>query len=627
MIYLVTTEPKQLSIVDGYKQISWDEALSSFSQEFVFLFLDIETTGFNFLSDRILSVQLATDTNDQYVFVFEDDKWPELLSIINRAKMLVGHNIRFDLKFLMRYGYELGTPIYDTMLCEQVLTNGTNLRAGLDAVVQRYCQVRLEKSVRKQFMLGMKLTPQQIKYAADDVKYLKPVMTAQRTALAENNLSEVARLECEASLAFTEIEFNGLQVDRKPWLAMVDNHKVNAARIVTEMNTIIDTDDRFQSLRSPATQLDMFLSEAEVSGTRFNWNSTMQVLKVFQSIDHKIMGTAERDTMKIAAVHPIGKLLSQYREETKIISSFGESFLNHIYADGKVHPRFVQIVRTGRASCKEPNMQQIPARNEYRNCFITDPDHVFVSADYSSQELCIIAHGSQDPVFNHALRNGHDLHSVCAALVFGARWLDAAEDSCAFEQEFMKCDCPGHQKLRTTVKGINFGLAYGMGPKKLSEQMEISLNEASNLIEKYFKAFPKIKAFLDSMSKSGVRNGYIQTFKPWKRTRWFDDWLPHGMDMATKSRIERVSKNTPIQGTAADMTKHAMVLCFKHIKEHNLPVKLVMTVHDQIDTTCPREYADEWAAKLKELMEEAAQHIMGNDLLKAEVSITDKWSK
>ena len=627
MIYLVTTEPKQLTIVDGYTQISWEEAMRSFSQEFVFLYLDIETTGFNFLSDKILSVQLATDTNDQYVFVFEEEKWPQLLSIIHRAKMLVGHNIRFDLKFLMRYGYELGTPIYDTMLCEQVLTNGTNLRAGLDAVVQRYCQVRLEKSVRKQFMLGMKLTPQQIKYAADDVKYLKPVMTAQRTALSENNLNDVARLECEACLAFTEIEYNGLTVDRKPWLDMVAVHNQNAQNIISQMNTIIDTDPLFTSLRSPATQLDMFLSEEEVSGTRFNWSSPMQVLKVFQCIDHKIMGTAERDTLKIGAVHPIGKLLNQYREETKIVSSFGESFLNHIYEDGKVHPRFVQLVRTGRASCKEPNMQQIPARNEYRNCFIADHEHVFVSADYSSQELCIIAHGSKDPVFNHALRNGHDLHSVCAALVFGARWLDAAEDSCAFEQGFMKCDCPGHQKLRTTVKGINFGLAYGMGPKKLSEQMEISLNEASTLIEKYFKAFPKIKDFLDSMSRSGVRNGYIQTFKPWKRTRWFDDWLPRGMDMATKSRIERVSKNTPIQGTAADMTKHAMVLCFKHIKENNLPVKLVMTVHDQIDTTCPRDYAEEWAAKLKELMEEAAQHIMGNDLLKAEVSITEKWSK
>jgi len=339
------------------------------------------------------------------------------------------------------------------------------------------------------------------------------------------------------------------------------------------------------------------------------------------------MGTSERDTMKIAAVHDIGKMLRLYREQTKKVSSFGESFMAHVYDDGKIHPRFVQIKRTGRVSCKEPNMQQIPADNNYRNCFITDPDHVFVSADYSSQELCIIAHGSKDPVFNHALRNGHDLHSVCAALVFGERWKEAALDSCAFEQGFKKCDCPEHKKLRTAVKSINFGLAYGMGPKKLSEQMEISMSEASTLIENYFKAFPKIKDFLEGMSRSGVKNGYIKTFKPWGRTRWFDDWMPRGMDMATKGRIERVSKNTPIQGTAADMTKHALVLCHDYIKTNNIPVKLVMTVHDQIDTTCPREYAKTWAAKLKELMEQAAEHIMGNDLLKAEVDITDKWSK
>lgn len=153
------------------------------------------------------------------------------------------------------------------------------------------------------------------------------------------------------------------------------------------------------------------------------------------------------------------------------------------------------------------------------------------------------------------------------------------------------------------------------------------MSEASTLIEKYFQAFPKIQKFLDGMSRAGVRNGHIKTFAPWERIRWFDDWLPRGMDMATKSRIERVSKNTPIQGTAADMTKHALVLCYEDIKTNNLPVKLVMTVHDQIDTTCPRDYAETWADRLKELMEQAAQHIMGNDLLKAEVSITDKWSK
>ena len=626
MIYLVTTEPNSSECTDGFEYMPWDAALAAL-RDHVYLFLDIETTGFNFLEDDILSIQLAHDTNDQWVFQFSKEHLPAMFDVINSCKMLVGHNIKFDLKFLMHHGLQVNVPIYDTMLCEQVLVNGTNLRAGLDSVVQRYCQVRLDKSVRATFATTTTLSLRQLQYAADDVKYLKPVMQAQISSLKENDLMHIAQLECKACLAFLEIEYNGLTLDREPWLDLVDNLQLESAKCESDMNKLIDSDDTFESVRTPASQLDMFLPESEVMGTRMNWDSPAQTLRVFQCLDHKIMGTSERDTMKVAAMHDIGKLLRLYREQTKKVSSFGESFMSHVYADGKIHPRFVQIKRTGRVSCKEPNMQQIPADNAYRNCFITDPDHVFVSADYSSQELCIIAHGSKDPVFNHALRNGHDLHSVCAALVFGERWKEAALDSCAFEQSFKKCDCPEHKKLRTAVKSINFGLAYGMGPKKLSEQMEISMSEASTLIENYFKAFPKIKDFLEGMSRSGVKHGYIKTFKPWGRTRWFDDWMPRGMDMATKGRIERVSKNTPIQGTAADMTKHALVLCHSYIKENNLPVKLVMTVHDQIDTTCPRDYADTWAAKLKELMEDAAQHIMGNDLLKAEVEITDKWSK
>jgi len=626
MIYLVTTDPQDSECTDGYEYMPWDAALAAL-RDHVYLFVDIETTGFNFMGDRILSIQIAHDTNDQWVFIYNKEDLTSMFETLNTCKMMVGHNIKFDLKFLMYHGYQIEVPIYDTMLCEQVLVNGTNLRAGLDSVVQRYCQVRLDKSVRTTLSAGLKLTERQLQYAADDVKYLKPVMLAQISALKKNKLMHIARLECQACLAFWTIEYNGLTLDRKPWMGMVDALAQQSIQCESDLNTIIDTDDTFQSVRTPASQLDMFLADSEVMGTRMNWDSPMQTLRVFQCIDNSIMGTSERDTFKVATLHDIGKLLRKYREMSKKVSSFGEAFMAHVYDDGKIHPRFVQIKRTGRVSCKEPNMQQIPADNSYRNCFITKPDHVFVSADYSSQELCIIAHGSKDPVFNHALRNGHDLHSVCAALVFGERWKDAAEDSCVFEQGFEKCSCPEHKKLRTAVKSINFGLAYGMGPKKLSETMEISMSEASTLIENYFKAFPKIKDFLEGMSRAGVKQGYIKTFAPWGRTRWFDDWMPRGMDMATKGRIERVSKNTPIQGTAADMTKHALVLCYDYIKNNNIPVELVMTVHDQIDTTCPRDYTEEWAAKLKELMEEAAEHIMGNDLLKAEVDITDKWSK
>jgi DNA polymerase I len=626
MIYLVTTNPEQTACTSGFEYMPWDAALAAL-RDSVYLFIDIETTGFNFMEDRILSIQMASDSNDQWVFIFDKDKMPSIFEVINSCKMVVGHNIKFDLKFLMYQGLEVNCNIYDTMLCEQILVNGTNLRAGLDSVVQRYCQIRLDKSIRTTFSSTSKLTDRQLEYAANDVKYLKAVMLAQISALKKNDLMHIAQLECKACLAFLQIEYNGLTLDTAKWMSMVNALQLQSMQCEADLNTIIDTDPLFESIRIPASQLDMFLPESEVMGTRLNWNSPMQTLRVFQCVDNSVIGTSERDTLKIATMHTIGKQLRTYREMSKKVSSFGEAFIAHVFADGKIHPRFVQIKRTGRVSCKEPNMQQIPANNDYRNCFISEDDHVFVSADYSSQELCIIAHGSKDPVFNHALRNGHDLHSVCAALVFGDRWKEAGEDSCVFEQSFEKCNCPEHKKLRTAVKSINFGLAYGMGPKKLSETMEISMSEASTLIENYFKAFPKIKDFLEGMSRSGVKQGFIKTFKPWGRTRWFDDWIPRGMDMATKGRIERVSKNTPIQGTAADMTKHALVLCYDYIKTNNIPVKLVMTVHDQIDTTCPRDYAEVWAAQLKNLMEKAAEHIMGNDLLKAEVDITDTWSK
>ena len=154
----------------------------------------------------------------------------------------------------------------------------------------------------------------------------------------------------------------------------------------------------------------------------------------------------------------------------------------------------------------------------------------------------------------------------------------------------------------------------------------ISENEAEKLINGYFKAFPKIAGFLNALGNYGVQHGHIKTFKPYRRIRWFDDWDPF-MDKKVLGKIERASKNTPIQGAAADMTKRAMVLIRNEIRNKCLPVKMVMTVHDQIDTVCSEEYAEEWKIRLETLMEEAALEIIDNGLLKAEVEITDVWSK
>lgn len=627
MKYVVSagTYPKS----DQYQSCDIHQATNALVAQ-PFLYLDLETTGFDFLNDDILTVQLACNEHDQYVFIISDKlQLHDVLPIIDSARMLVGHNIKFDLKFLRRYHYS-ARKVFDTMIVEQILVNGTNLRANLGTVAQRYCQVNLDKAVQSSFSRSLELTERQLLYALDDVVYLPHIMKAQIESLQEHQLMPIAELECKAVLAFTEIEFNGLKVDVPRWKQQVAELQEQALGVERSMNMMVDTDPVFESVRATTFQTDLFMADDQVSGTRIKWDSPMETLKVFQCVDSRLMSVGDQEISRLMHKTELAALMKEYREKTKKVSSFGDSFLSHVWSDGKVHPRFIQIKRTGRVSCKEPNMQQIPADNKYRNCFIADDaegDCVFVSADYSSQELCIIAHGSKDPVFNEALTSGHDLHSVCADLVFGSEWKEAALEDCAYFAGKTKCNCPEHQRLRTAVKSINFGLAYGMGPKKLSEQMGITMREASTLIDKYFAAFPTIKKFLDSQSKYGVRNGHIKTFAPWKRIRWFDDWQPGYMDMATKGRIERVSKNTPIQGTAADMTKHALVLCHNYIQENELDVKLVMTVHDQIDTICPYSYAQVWADKLKELMERAAHTIMGNDLLKAEVTLTDKWSK
>jgi len=254
-----------------------------------------------------------------------------------------------------------------------------------------------------------------------------------------------------------------------------------------------------------------------------------------------------------------------------------------------------------------------------------------VSADYSSQELNVIAFGSKDPVWIEALEKGQDLHSVCAELVYKDKWLNNAEGDCIYLGVKGKCDCPKHKVMRTNVKTINFGLAYGMGPHKLADNLNIDISEAKDLIKQYFDAFPAIGGFLKKLANFGKQYGYIKTFPPYNRRRWFDSWYPNIWNAVESKRelgtIERASKNTPIQGASADMTKLALILIRDYINITSCPVKIVMTVHDQIDTICEESYLNEWTDKMQELMELAASTVVTNGLLKAEVSISDYWQK
>jgi DNA polymerase-1 len=644
---------KEITANDRYQIASTKDVLQFLKYVNSEICLDIETTGLNFLTDKLLLLQIGNQ-EFQWIIDCATTDITFLKEFLEDPKIVkIGHNLKFDYKFLKKAGITLNN-IYDTMLVEQVLHTGKNsVDFGLSELCYRYMGFHLNKKVTQSFIthkISRGFTTDQIIYAAEDIKVLPYIKIQQEMELEQQKLKDVALLENRASLAFADIEFNGMKLDIARWKQLAEESAKTVIVLETELDKLLEQDKLFDKFRLKAIQTDMFTPFEDLRKINVKWSSPKQVLDVMQKMIPQLDSVGAPELERYGNKFPVIAKYLEFSQARKLHTSYGHKFLDHLYPDGKIHTDFYQILNTGRVSSSMPNMQQIPADNAYRNCFIPDnAEWVFVSADYASQELALIAHMSQDPVWLEALRNGEDLHSVCAELVFGDKWRNAAEPDCAYfakdeeswvehEEPFphreltvtiakKKCDCPTHKKLRDAVKTINFGLAYGMGPDKLAMRLNISRDNASDLINDYFTVFPQIKASLERSASFGKTNGYIITLPPWRRKRWFPGWQGWKTDPAVMGSIEREAKNTPIQGAGADMVKLALSLIRKEIQEYALPVKLVMQVHDQIDTLSKVEYSLIWKNRMKELMEQAAKYTIPSGLLKAEVKITSNWEK
>ncbi len=599
--------------------------------------VDTETEGLDFLTKKMIMFQIG-DKEHQFVIDIRAVSIEPLRAILEDPSITkILHNSKFDYKFIKRWADIELEGIWDTMLAEQVIHCGKlNPGYSLKALCERYLNINLNKEPRNKFvgLEGRPFDETQIVYGAKDIEYLMDITGIQDSTITAKDLTETVNLENKAALAFADIEYNGIPIDQDKWREISKDSGKQAIILEKELDNEILTNPKLKRFLSRYIQVNLFIPIKELRKVDVNWSSPLQVLAVLKVFVPSLENVNGKELYKHRYKYPlIGKYID-YKEKMKLSTSYGEKFLDNVRIDGAIHTSFNQILNTGRVASNSPNMQQIPADNKFRNCFASsDEDYVFVSADYSSQELCIIAEGSKDPVWRDVLEKGQDLHSVCADLVYGDEWITSAEDGCAYLSNKEKCNCPKHKTLRTNVKTINFGLAYGMGPHKLSWTLNISQTEATELIDKYFETFPSIQTFLESLGNYGTSHGFIKTYAPIRRVRHFDNWSPslvNDMDGAAfklLGSIERASKNTPIQGTGADMTKLAMINIREFIKQNNVPVKMVMTVHDQIDTICHKDYADEWHQKMSELMEAAATVILPSGLLKAEANISTQWEK
>jgi len=629
---MITFVTQTTSLSDSYKLGTIQDVVDYCSTKTV-LGVDTETEGFDFTCKKMIMFQIG-DEEQQFVIDTRFVSIEPLRHILESKEIIkIFHNAKFDYKFIKKWSDIECEGIYCSFLVERILSCGRHIGYGLKDLCKRYLNVELNKEIRNQFigLSGQAYRDDQIVYGAKDVEYLCKIRKLQLPKIEEFKLQNVVDLENQAVLAFADIEYNGIDIDKDKWEVIAKASEQEALGMREKLDDLVKIVPELSCFVLTHVQGDLFTPIEDIRKVGVKWTSPTQVLKVFKKLVPELEDVNGKKMYKYRRQHKIIDLYVKYKEKMKLATSYGSDFFKFVSSDGKIHTQFNQILDTGRVASKRPNMQQIPADNKFRNCFLAPDGWCFVSSDYSSQELNVIAFGSKDPVWINALEQGQDLHSVCADLVYGQEWIDTAEDNCSYMKNKSKCKCPKHGKLRTNVKTINFGLAYGMGPHKLADTLDISIKEAETLIDKYFEAFPSIGGFLDKLGSFGKKYGYIKTFPPYNRRRWFPTWYPRIYQDKSQAfelgSIERASKNTPIQGASADMTKKAMILIRNYIKENDVPVKIVMTVHDQVDTICQNDYAEEWVTKLTELMEQAALEVVTNGLLKADTNISKSWEK
>lgn len=350
------------------------------------------------------------------------------------------------------------------------------------------------------------------------------------------------------------------------------------------------------------------------AGTEFNISSPKQLGEIlFEKLNlpyNKKKGKTGYSTshdvlVKLADIHPIINLILEYREMTKLYSTYLEGLSNYILEDGKIHTIFKQtIARTGRLSSTEPNLQNIPVRTEegklIRKAFLPESDSLIMTSDYSQIELRVLAHISKCENLKNAFLNHEDIHTKVASDIYGVP-IESVSKS-----------------MRRTAKAVIFGIVYGISGYGLGENLEINPNEAKKFIEKYLKMYPGVKEYMDNIKKEAYEKYYVKTM--FGRIRYLDEL--RNTNYMIRSMGERMALNTPIQGSSADIIKKAMIDVYKYFKENKLKSTMILQIHDELVFNVVKEEKEKVTKIVTELMENAYNLDVP---LKVEIEFGDNW--
>ena len=563
---------------------------------------DTETTGFDLFNDRIVGLSLAVRPHEAWYIPFSEadrEAYVALLKPLFEAEQIakIGQNIKFDYMVLRRLGIEVRGRLYDTMILHYLLDPES--RHNMNALAERYLNyhpIEIETLIgrgAKQLTMDMVGVERVCEYAAEDADITLQLKEKLYPMVVEMGVDKLYH-EVEEPLirVLAEIELAGVRIDCE---ALADYAVELNAKLAELENEV----------------------RAEADEPQLNINSTRQLGEVLfgkmriaakpKMTKTKQFCTDEEYLQSFAQEHRIVRLVLEYRGVKKLLSTYVEALPQLVNSvTGRIHTSFNQAVTaTGRLSSTNPNLQNIPVRDELgkriRRAFIpSDDEHLLLSVDYSQVELRLMAHLSDDESLLAAFANGEDIHAATAARLYG-KPIEAVTS-----------------EERRRAKTANFGIIYGISAFGLSQRLEIPRHEAKELIEGYFRSYPKVKAYMDNAVVKAREQGYVETI--FGRRRYLNDILSR--NAVARGVAERNAVNAPIQGSAADIMKMAMVEVARRFATEGVRSQVILQVHDELVIDMLRSEEEQVRRIVREAMEGAARLKV---VLSTEAGVGKNW--
>ncbi len=574
--------------------------------------LDIETTSLSPRDGKIRLIQLSDGDDLNYIIDVRHLENPKSLKLLipflvaDRPRKVI-HNGKFEeLWFQEVLGCEIN-GVFDTYIASRMLD--TKMKAKLDEVTLKFLGVELDKEEQKGNWDVDALTKSQLEYAIRDAYYLPHLRKKLIEEIFKHDMVETAEIEFRCTPAIAHMEYVGFPLNVELHQTLIDAITIRRDARKEDLESILNVAMGKKVITT--IQDGLFGDTTVTENGGINLNSPKQVLEAFHKLGVEIPSTG-KDVITTSMVkkYPQLEYLTRYRAEQILLTSFGEKLIRMINPKtGRIHPTFWQLLtETARFSCSTPNLQQIPHSKEFRECWMpSDPDNVFVIADYAGMELRILAQMSQDTVMINAFKNKIDLHSLTAKGAFNLS-CDVADIATKFPTQ------------RSFAKQLNFGIVYGIGAQKYSERVNIPQSEAQTAINGFYKTYQGAKKYLYGIEDIGVAQRYVRSVSNRKMPLYFNNAIKFEV-----SQARRNARNYPIQSSCADILKVAVAQLHHELKDYR--ADLVNIIHDEIVLECHKDDAPQVAYILETTMINAAKRFLPDVEIEAEAKICTNWSE